>query len=244
MSRGIVIIPARYASSRFPGKPLALIAGKSMIQRVVEQAKSAELVDRVVVATDDERIAEHVGSFGGEWVMTSVDHQSGTDRIAEAVSALRTEADLIVNVQGDEPFIRAEQIDSLVRLFSDASVDIGTLVSPIEEESVLADTDRVKCVRAESGRALYFSRAAVPHVRDGQRSTPAYLHLGMYAYRARVLKEISQLPPSQLEKTEALEQLRWLENGYSIQTSITDFASIGIDRAEDVDRAEAWLKSQ
>jgi 3-deoxy-manno-octulosonate cytidylyltransferase (CMP-KDO synthetase) len=231
----LVVIPARYSSTRFPGKPLADIGGLSMIERVYRQAQKARLVDAVMVATDDQRIFEAVLSFGGQVVMTSTEHQSGTDRILQAVNLMRSNEDIIVNVQGDEPFIQPEQIDSLLGLFEDPEVGIGTLLFPIDDEQTLQDPNKVKAVRASDNRALYFSRSAVPHARSPE--TQHYLHLGMYAYRNEVLQEIGQLPVSPLEKAESLEQLRWLEHGYSIHTALTDHRSIGIDTPEDLERA-------
>ncbi|MEZ4883687.1 MAG: 3-deoxy-manno-octulosonate cytidylyltransferase [Chitinophagales bacterium] len=243
----IVIIPARYASTRFPGKPLADIKGKSMIQRVYEQAQKSASISAVYVATDDERIQKHVLQFGGNVVMTSPNHQSGTDRCAEAMQLIEAEnngiekADIIINIQGDEPFIQPEQIDALVQLFDHERTEIATLIKPIEEDSVLWDVNKPKVIRGENGNALYFSRQCIPHLRNIPQSEwlqnhTFFKHIGVYAYRRRTLQEITQLLPSLLEQAESLEQLRWLENGFSIQTAITHFESPSIDTPEDLQR--------
>lgn len=247
----IVIIPARYASTRFPGKPLVDINGKSMIQRVCEQAAKATSISAVYVATDDERIQEHVESLGGKVVMTATTHQSGTDRCAEAMQKINEKRgeeidgnekiEVVVNIQGDEPFIQPEQIDALVKLFENKTTQIATLVKPIEKESVLWDVNRPKVVRGVNGNALYFSRQCIPYLRnlpksDWLQSHTFYKHIGVYAYRPSILQQISQLPSSPLERAESLEQLRWLENGYSIQTAVTHFESPSIDTPEDLER--------
>lgn len=242
----IVLIPARYASTRFPGKPLADIGGKSMIQRVYEQAQKASSISAVYVATDDIRIQKHVQKFGGKVVMTASTHQSGTDRCAEAIQILKAEnqgnpvADIIVNIQGDEPFIQPEQIDALVRLFEKESTEIATLVKPIEVEAVLWDTNKPKVVRGENGKALYFSRQCIPYLRslpksDWLKSHTFFKHIGVYAYRRPILQQLTQLPTSLLEQAESLEQLRWLENGFSIQTTVTHFESPSVDTPEDLE---------
>ncbi|MBC6989610.1 3-deoxy-manno-octulosonate cytidylyltransferase [Hymenobacter sp. BT491] len=246
MLHAIGIIPARYASTRLPGKPLTDLGGKSMIQRVVEQAQKSAL-SRVVVATDDERILEHVLAFGGEALLTSPDHPSGTDRVYDAYRQLATPADCLVNIQGDEPFIHPEQINSLLQLFSDEPLtQIATLVKPVVDEEELFSPHLPKVVLDAQRNALYFSRHPLPY----QRQHPAehwlehhrYLrHIGLYAYRPDVLAEITQLPPSSLELAESLEQLRWLENGYRILTAETNLATIGIDTPEDVARALEFL---
>lgn len=234
------IIPARYASTRFPAKALADINGKSMIQRVVEQARQAVSLSRVVVATDDERIQAHVAGFGGEVVMTSVHHQSGTDRCQEAVRQLGVSADYVVNIQGDEPFIQPRQIDLLTSVL-DGIIELATLVKVISDPQTLFDPNSPKVVLSSTGEALYFSRHPIPYRRG--KPTDAWLdahtyykHIGLYAYRTDVLARIMQLPPSSLEQAESLEQLRWLENGYRIQTVITDLDSHGIDTPEDLER--------
>lgn len=245
----IGIIPARYASTRFPGKPLALLGGKPMIQRVYEQVK--ETVDRVCVATDDERIEAAVKAFGGNVVMTSDQHRSGTDRCEEAYQKVDEPFDVIINIQGDEPFIHPEQIETIKHCFEDESVDIATLVKPFaadgDFESTLFNPNSPKVVVNKRMEAMYFSRSIVPYIR-GKKYTEwlsahvFYKHIGMYAYRADVLKEITALPPSSLEIAESLEQLRWLENGYKIKVGITEQETIGIDTPEDLEKANLLLK--
>ena len=246
----MAVIPARYASTRFPAKPLALLGGKPIVQRVYEQV--AKMVERVVVATDDERIYDTEASFGGEVVMTSPNHKSGTDRCAEAYDKLGCEADIVINVQGDEPFIATEQIATLVKCFENEAIDIATLVKPFSAESgieALENPNSPKVVINERGEAIYFSRSVVPYLRDVERSGwlkrhTFYKHIGIYAFRAKTLGEITQLPQSPLEQAEKLEQLRWLENGYRIGVGITDIETIGIDTPEDLERAEQFLKEQ
>ena len=234
------IIPARYASTRFPAKALANIHGKSMIQRVVEQARQATSLSHVVVATDDERIRAHVAGFGGEVVMTSVDHQSGTDRCQEAVTKLGIRADYVVNIQGDEPFIQPRQIDLLTSVL-DGVTQLATLVKAIDDPDTLFNPNSPKVVLSTAGNALYFSRHPIPYLR-GQPADAwlaahtYYKHIGLYAYRTDVLARLTQLPPSLLEQAESLEQLRWLENGYTIRTVVTDLDSHGIDTPEDLER--------
>ncbi|WP_273445321.1 3-deoxy-manno-octulosonate cytidylyltransferase [Neolewinella agarilytica] len=242
----IAIIPARYASTRFPGKPLALIAGVTMIQRVYERAKECSAIDKVVVATDDDRIFNHVIGFGGEAMMTKEDHPSGTDRVAEAALAF-PDASVIVNIQGDEPFIDPRQIETVVRPFSDPSLAIATLAHRITDERALLSPNVVKVVRDETGRALYFSRHAIPYLRDvpvGQwvQKGKHLQHLGIYAYRAKVLPQLTALAKGKLESDESLEQLRWLAAGFPIQVALTDLPAYGIDTPEDLRKAEAKLK--
>lgn len=242
----LAIIPARYASSRFPGKPLADMSGKSMVQRVYERVKSCAVVDLVVVATDDERIFDHVRAFGGEVIMTRTDHPSGTDRVAEA-AANYPSASLIVNVQGDEPFIDPRQIAAVVTPFADPELSIATLAHPISDERALLSPNVVKVVRDDRGRALYFSRHAIPYLRDqpiGQwiLAGKHLQHLGLYAYRANILPQLTQLPKGALEEDESLEQLRWLAAGYPIHVGITDIPAVGIDTPEDLARALKWLE--
>ncbi|MBX0289225.1 3-deoxy-manno-octulosonate cytidylyltransferase [Hymenobacter sp. HSC-4F20] len=245
----IGIIPARYASTRLVGKPLVDLGGQSMIQRVVGQARQSGL-SRVVVATDDQRILNHVHGFGGEAVLTSPDHPSGTDRVWEAYQQLGTTADCIINIQGDEPFIHPAQIDALLRLFDGAEPpQLATLVKPVLSAEELFSPHLPKVVRDAAGYALYFSRHPLPYQRQ---HAPAewlphhrYLrHIGLYAYRPDVLAAITQLSPSPLELAESLEQLRWLENGYRILTAETELETIGIDTPEDVERALAHLARQ
>lgn len=244
----IAIIPARYASTRFPGKPLALLGGKPVIRRVYEQVAGA--VDEVAVATDDERIAEAVAAFGGRAVMTSPDHRSGTDRCREAFDTLGGGYDVVINVQGDEPFIRPEQIAALRRWFDDPQTDIATLVKPFAPADGLAaleNPNSPKVVLDGRSRALYFSRSVIPYLRGVPREEwlerhTFYKHIGMYGFRADVLRRVASLPQSPLERAESLEQLRWLENGYRIGVAVTEFETVGIDTPEDLVRAEEFLK--
>lgn len=239
------IIPARYASSRFPGKPLALLGGKPVIQRVYEQA--IKVLPEAYVATDDERIADTVRQFGGRVIMTRADHKSGTDRIEEACQKIGTTADVIVNIQGDEPFIQPSQIETLCQLFDDPDTQIGTLGKPFETMEAVENPNSPKIVCDRRGFALYFSRSVIPYVRgketkDWLNEFPYLKHLGLYAYRRQVLHAITQLPQSPLELAESLEQLRWLENGYRIRVGRTNVETVGIDTPEDLKRAEALLR--
>ena len=238
------IIPARYASTRFPGKPLAVLGGKTVIQRVYEQVSN--VLNEVYVATDDESIFSCVESFGGKAVMTRKDHQSGTDRIQEAVEKTGTQADVIINVQGDEPFIQPSQIQTLMQLFDDLSTQIGTLGKPFESMEAVDNPNSPKIVTDNRGFALYFSRSIIPYIRGKERKDwfgeyPFLKHLGVYAYRREVLAEVTKLPQSPLEKAESLEQLRWLQNGYRIRVGLTDVETVGIDTPEDLQRAEVLL---
>ena len=257
----IAIIPARYASTRFPGKPLAVLGGKTVIQRVYEQVSS--VLNEVYVATDDERIFSCVESFGGKAVMTRSDHKSGTDRIQEAVEKIGTQADVIINVQGDEPFIQPSQVETLMHLFDDPTTQmvetlmhlfddpttqIGTLGKRFDSLEAIQNPNSPKIVTDIRGFALYFSRSVIPYIRgveteDWFGQYPFLKHLGIYAYRREVLAEVTQLPQSSLEKAESLEQLRWLENGYRIRVGLTDVETVGIDTPEDLQRAEEFLKT-
>ena len=240
----IAIIPARYASTRFPGKPLAMLGGKTVIQRVYEQVSS--VLDEVYVATDDERIFSCVESFGGKAVMTRSDHKSGTDRIQDAVDKVQTDADVVINVQGDEPFIQPSQIETLMHLFDIKSTQIGTLGKHFESMEAVENPNSPKIVTDLRGFALYFSRSVIPYVRGKERADwftdfPYLKHLGIYAYRREVLREITLLPQSSLECAESLEQLRWLQNGYRIRVGLTEVETVGIDTPEDLARAESIL---
>lgn len=243
----IGIIPARYASTRFPGKPLADMKGKYMIQRVYEQA--CKVLDRVCVATDDERIFNAVQSFGGQVVMTSTEHRSGTDRCFEAYTNLGSREDVVINIQGDEPFIKPEQIESLIACFDSPQTQIATLVRPFEAAEgyeALANPNSPKVVMNEHHEALYFSRSIIPYLRGVEPTEwPArhtyYKHIGMYGYRADVLARITRLPQSSLEMAESLEQLRWLQNGYTVKVGITTQETIGIDTPADLEKAIALL---
>jgi 3-deoxy-manno-octulosonate cytidylyltransferase (CMP-KDO synthetase) len=245
----IGIIPARYASTRFPGKPLAMLGGKPIIQHVYEQVVNA--FDETVVATDDERIACCVKSFGGEVVMTGTHHRSGTDRCYEAYTKLGQTYDVVVNVQGDEPFIQPEQLESIKACFlKDETTQIATLVkafSPSDGLAALQNPNTPKVVVDEQMHALYFSRSVIPYIRNKRpeewlESHRFYKHIGLYAYRADVLQQITSMTPSALEVAESLEQLRWLENGLVISVGETTIETIGIDTPEDLQRAELFLK--
>ncbi len=240
------IIPARYASTRFPAKALVNINGKSMVQRVVEQARQASSLTAVVVATDDARIYDHVRAFGGEVVMTGTHHQSGTDRCQEVVEQLGRPYPYVVNIQGDEPFIQPRQIDLLTSVL-DGVTELATLVKSITDPAVLMNPNSPKVVVSQSGgtlsEALYFSRQPIPYQRGQPDDIAAWLrhhtywkHIGLYAYRTDILAQITKLPPSLLEKAEALEQLRWLENGYRIRVVETNLESYGIDTPEDLEQ--------
>lgn len=243
----IGIIPARYASTRFPGKPLAMLGGRTVIQRVYEQATA--ILEEAYVATDDERIFQAVEQFGGRAIMTRADHKSGTDRIEEAAKKIGTQADVIINIQGDEPFIQKSQIETLMHLFDDPSTQIGTLGKRFESIEAAMNPNSPKIVTDKRGFALYFSRSIIPYVRGKEQTEwlqhfPYLKHLGLYAYRREVLQEVTQLPQSPLEIAESLEQLRWLENGYRIRVGLTDVETVGIDTPEDLQRAEEFLASR
>ncbi|MBN2639819.1 MAG: 3-deoxy-manno-octulosonate cytidylyltransferase [Bacteroidales bacterium] len=240
--KALGVIPARYASTRFPGKPLADINGKSMIQLVYEQANKSRYLDHAIVATDDERIYNHVKGFGGDVMMTDTNHQNGTSRCAQVVENLESSGDffdVVLNIQGDEPFIQPEQIDQVIRPFENPKVEICSLASQIMDLDALQNPNVVKVVMNQEQFALYFSRSPIPYVRDFKseewiKSAKFYKHLGLYAFRSDVLKRIVKLSPSDLERAENLEQLRWLENGIVIHMSITDVESYGIDTPEDL----------
>ena len=244
----LAIIPARYASTRFPGKPLARLGGKPVIQRVYEQV--AGVLDDAVVATDDERIRDAVRAFGGRVEMTSPDHRSGTDRCWEAYCKQGREYDVVVNVQGDEPFIRPSQLEAVKRCFDDPATDIATLVKPFTEADgldALENPNSPKVVLGSAGQALYFSRSVIPYLRGVPREEwlarhTFYKHIGMYAFRRETLYKVTALPQSALERAESLEQLRWLENGFRIRAGISDVETIGIDTPEDLAKAEEFLK--
>lgn len=242
------IIPARYASTRFPAKPLALLGGKTVIQRVYEQVVG--ILDDAYVATDDERIADAVVAFGGKVVMTSVNHKSGTDRCYEACTKVGEGFDVIVNIQGDEPFIQPSQLLALKACFDDASTQIATLVKPFTAADTFDALENVNSPKVVVNRhwdALYFSRSIIPYQRNAEKcdwllNHTYYKHIGLYAYRLEVLKELTALPQSSLELAESLEQLRWLENGYTIKVGISEIETIGIDTPQDLERAEAFLQ--
>ena len=242
------IIPARYASTRFPAKPLAMLGGKTVIQRVYEQV--AGVLDDAYVATDDERIEAAVKAFGGKVVMTSVNHKSGTDRCYEAYTKIGGAFEVVVNIQGDEPFIQPSQLQAIKACFDDSTTQIATLVKPFAADNgfeVLENANSPKVVLNRNMNALYFSRSVIPYQRnvekkDWLKNHTYYKHIGLYAYRVEVLKEITSLPQSPLELAESLEQLRWLENGYTIKAGITEVETIGIDTPQDLERAEMFLK--
>ncbi|MBN1388255.1 MAG: 3-deoxy-manno-octulosonate cytidylyltransferase [Bacteroidales bacterium] len=247
----IGIIPARFASTRFPGKPLAKIEETPMIEHVYRRASQA--LEKVFVATDDKRIYNTVLEFNGEAIMTSPLHRSGTDRCAEALNIIREKYDInpeiVINIQGDEPFIKPEQIRQIGSCFDDENVEIASLIMKIKDWKSLNDPDKVKVIINKERYALYFSRSAIPYVRNADKEKwlsyhTFYKHLGIYGYRAETLDRISSLHPSSLEKAEALEQNRWLENGLSIKCSITDWESIGVDTPEDLERAIKLMKTQ
>lgn len=243
----LAIIPARYASTRFPAKPLAMLGGKPVIQHVYERVSS---ILEAVVATDDKRIYDVVEAFGGKVVMTSIEHRTGTDRCLEAYRNYNVEADVVINVQGDEPFIADEQIRSLMQCFDNIQTDIATLIKPFPANTtfdVLSNPNTPKVITNEQGQAIYFSRSVIPYLRGQNENKWAslhtyYKHIGIYAYRVEVLKRITQMPQTPLELSESLEQLRWLENHLTIQTAITNIETIGIDTLEDLIKAEQYLQ--
>lgn len=244
MTKFIAIIPARYASTRFPGKPLALLGGKPVIQRVYEQVTG--ILDDAYIATDDQRIYDAAIGFKGKAVMTRPDHQSGTDRIEEAIEKIGGDFDVVVNIQGDEPFVQQSQIEALCACFKDPDTQIATLGKPFSAMEAVENPNSPKIVVDNHGYAMYFSRSIIPFVRGVDKSGwltkyPFLKHLGIYAYRSEVLHEITQLPQSSLEKAESLEQLRWLQNGYRIKVSVTDVETVGIDTPEDLQKAEEFL---
>ena len=243
----IGIIPARYASTRFPGKPLALLGGKPVIQHVYE--KVAAVIEAAYVATDDERIYDAVNSFGGHVVMTRADHKSGTDRIEEAIEKIGGEWDVVVNVQGDEPFVAKSQLDTICHCFDDPTTQIATLGKYFESMEAVENPNSPKIIVDNRGFAMYFSRSVIPYVRGKEQETwlahyPFLKHLGIYAYRKEVLRQVTRLPQSSLEIAESLEQLRWLQNGFKIKVGTTDVETVGIDTPQDLKRAEEFLKAQ
>ena len=243
------IIPARYGSTRFEGKPLAIINGKMMIQRVYEQAKKADKLSEVVVATDDERIFNAVAGFGGKAVMTSANHKSGTDRCREVVDKIGGGFDAVINIQGDEPYINPLQINQIAELISDPQTPIASLCKPINDYDELVSRNAVKVVFDKDGKALYFSRYAIPFMRNEaddkqwMSKRTFYKHIGIYAYKTATLKEISALPQSGLELAESLEQLRWLENGYTVRMGVTEFESYSVDVPDDIIKIEKIFKN-
>jgi 3-deoxy-manno-octulosonate cytidylyltransferase (CMP-KDO synthetase) len=234
----IGIIPARYASTRFPGKPLAIIDGKTMLQRVVEQSKKANLLSEIIVASDDGRIEAHCKEIGVNCVITNAKHPSGTDRCQEAYTLSGSKAKYIINIQGDEPFLHPEQINSLAKA-CDGNTELATQMIKCNSYDMLMDTGEVKIVLNENKEALYFSRSVIPFVKNEDQKNwhlkhDYYRHVGMYAYRADILEKISKLPVSSLEKAESLEQLRWLQNGFKIKCVETSYESHCVDTPEDI----------
>lgn len=244
--KSIAVIPARYASTRFPGKPLALLGGKPVLQHVYERALKATQIDEVCIATDDERILEAARGFGAKAVMTSAEHRSGTDRCAEVASAYPSDS-IIINIQGDEPFIDPEQIDQVAApLLRKAPADISTLAVRLKDAEALHNPNVVKVVKSAAGQALYFSRSPIPHLRGVPpeqwiENGVFFRHLGIYGFRRSVLLDVAQLPPGSYEQMESLEQLRWLEAGYRIQIGETRHQTVGIDTPEDLDTAQRAL---
>ena len=235
--KGLGIIPARYGSTRFPGKPLIEINGKSMIRRVIDQAKKCQSLQDVWVATDDERIFKHVEAYGCKAVYTSEDCNSGTERICELLPQIENAFDFVLNIQGDEPFVHVESLEELSNALISSKTDIATLAVQIENAEEANDSNRVKVVFSTSGRALYFSRSTIPFARNGE---PDYFkHLGVYAYTTSALQQIKNLRPSTLELTESLEQLRWLEHDLTISVVVTSYDSTGIDTPEDLVKYQA-----
>ena len=235
------IIPARYASTRFPGKPLILIDGKTMIRRVYEQAIQAKNIDKIIVATDDSRIVDEVQSFGGNVVMTDAHHQNGTSRIAEALTSLPQNFDAAINIQGDEPFIHPSQLDELAAQLKNDTTQIVTLIKKIDDPLLLSTPSIIKVVKDKNNKALYFSRNAIPFFRDVAienwiEKHTYYKHIGIYGFKTSILQQLVQLAPSALETAENLEQLRWLENGYSIDLLETTLESVSIDTPADLER--------
>ena len=242
------IIPARYASTRFPAKALAKLGGKSVIERVYQQAAKTQVIQKLIVATDHNDIYDHVTGFGGNVMLTSTSHRSGTDRCIEVVRKLEEKFDYVINIQGDEPFVSPDLIDTLIGLF-DGKTQIATLIKPIKDAKTLFNPNVVKVVKSISGEAIYFSRATIPFIRGEEKEDwlgkhPFYKHLGIYGYRTDVLLQIAGLSVSTLEKAESLEQLRWLENGFIIKTAETNLESLGIDTPEDLEKAKNLMKNE
>jgi 3-deoxy-manno-octulosonate cytidylyltransferase (CMP-KDO synthetase) len=242
----IGVIPARYDSSRFPGKPLVDIGGKSMIQRVYEQCSKSTSLNKLIVATDDQRIADHVKLFGGNVTLTSINHQSGTDRCAEVANNY-PEFDFLINIQGDEPMINPDQIDLLCKCFDNPNASIATLVKKISSNEELFNENTPKVILNKNNEAILFSRTAIPFIRGKAKENwieyyTFYKHIGIYGFKTETLKNLNNLPISALESAEALEQLRWIENGYRIHTAITDKESQAIDTPQDLEKLLKWIK--
>lgn len=248
LKKVLAIIPARYASTRLPGKPLLDLGGKSMIQRVYEQVLKCSSIDDIIIATDDERISNEALNFGGKALMTAPHHQSGTERCGEILQLMANKFDIVVNIQGDEPFIQPEQIAEVLMPFENDETQIATLIRSIRDSESISNPNVVKVTASKSGKALYFSRSPIPFIRDYSAENwlnegRFYQHVGMYAYKASTLLEINQLPMSTLEKMEKLEQLRWLENDYSITVKETSHHNFGIDTPEDLEKAKQLIEN-
>jgi len=235
----IAVIPARYASTRFPGKPLALLKGKPIIQHVYERVLNSNLFSDVIVATDDDRIAQLVKGFGGKYKITSADHISGSDRIAEVIKNL--DCDIVFNVQGDEPMIETEPLARLKAVFQEEKVRVASLMTPTSDDKVLLDINIVKVLTDNKFNALYFSRSPIPFNRDNVTGVEYFRHIGVYAYRKQTLLDFIKLPPGRLEQIEKLEQLRFLENSIHIRMVETTYQGIGIDTPEDLTQVESLL---
>ncbi|MDZ4756612.1 MAG: 3-deoxy-manno-octulosonate cytidylyltransferase [Bacteroidota bacterium] len=238
-----IVIPARYASTRFPGKPLIDLGGKSMLQRVYEQAAKATGITDIIIATDDIRIEEHAIGFGAKVCMTNTHHQTGTDRCVEVIEQIDNRPDIIINVQGDEPFINPLQIEQLISLLQKNDIQIATLCKKIEAVEDIINPNIVKVVKSLQNKALYFSRQSIPYYRDKEQMPEIYYkHLGIYGFKTETFLQLAKLPQSPLEKAESLEQLRWLDNGYDIYLAETDFQSVAIDTPDDAGKALDFLK--
>lgn len=238
----IGIIPARYASTRFPGKPLIDIAGKSMIRRVYEQCRQCSDLSAVIVATDDERIASHVKEFGGDVFLTDPSHQSGTDRCAEVAGSFTGPCDAVINIQGDEPFIDPQQIGLVAGMLKNSGAPLATLVKRLKTEEEVRNPNVVKAIFDNRREAIYFSRSPIPYRRNPEADIVYYKHIGIYGYQKDVLLGITRLPASPLEKAESLEQLRWIENGYRIRVEETTHEAMAIDTPADLEKVLEWLK--
>lgn len=237
------IIPSRMASTRLPGKPLLMISGKTLIQRVYESVSNTGLFNEIVIATDDENILKHCKDLNAKVIMTSTEHQSGTDRIYECLNKLDFETDLIINVQGDEPFITKAPLKDLISVFNDKSINIASLMYEIKDISEIQNPNNVKVITDSKGKAIYFSRSVIPYNRDNDSNLKYFKHIGVYAYTPEMLKTFVNLPKSNLESIEKLEQLRFIENGYPIRMVATDYKGIGIDTPEDLEKANMILKN-
>lgn len=242
MTKIVGIIPARYASTRFPGKPLIDIGGKSMIQRVYEQCTKTSALADVIVATDDDRIAQHVQGFGGKVIMTATTHQSGTDRCAEVVALYKGTCDAVINIQGDEPFIAPAQITLLAEALAAPDTQIATLIKKIKSEEEIRNPNVVKAIKNRDGEAIYFSRSPIPYRRNPGVDITYYKHIGIYGYSCEALKAITRLPLGSLEQAESLEQLRWIENGYRIKLKETELETMAIDTPDDLERVLKGMK--